>query len=244
MSKIPDNYKGPGYNTIYDDGMIRQAIAIAEVMIALGVGGGGGGTGGATEATLTQVRDRLPLTLGQNPLAESVSVAIASDQTPVPVSGGMIASSVSFTRPADTTAYAALDTISPATTANLTFSNAARVNGGSGYITKVRLMTNQSPNVARFRLHLFHTAPTAIADNAPYTLLFANAANRIGSLDLPACRTEGSGSNASASSNIVDRLPFVCAVDSRNIIGILQTLDAFTPASGQQFFVELTTDVN
>jgi hypothetical protein len=80
MSKIPDNYKGVGYGTVYDDGMIRQAIAIAEVFNALGVGGGGGGTGGATEATLTQVRNRLPLTLGQKVLAESLSVAIASDQ--------------------------------------------------------------------------------------------------------------------------------------------------------------------
>jgi hypothetical protein len=186
----------------------------------------------------------LPLTLGQKVLAESLSVAIASDQVPIPVSGGMIASSVSFARPANTTAYAALDTVSPAVTANLTFSNAARVNGGSGYITKARLMTNQSTNVARFRLHLFHTAPTAIADNAPYTLLFANTANRIGSIDFPACRTEGTGSDASASLNIIDRLPFVCAVGSRDIIGILETLDAFTPVSGQQFFVELTTDIN
>ena len=80
MSRIPDNYKGVGYGTIYDDAMIRQAIAIAEVFNALGVGGGGGGTGGATEATLLQVRNRLPLTLGQKVLAESLSVAIASDQ--------------------------------------------------------------------------------------------------------------------------------------------------------------------
>ena len=42
--------------------------------------GGGGGTGGATEATLLQVRNRLPLTLGQKVLAESLSVVLASDQ--------------------------------------------------------------------------------------------------------------------------------------------------------------------
>lgn len=64
-SVIPDSYKGPGYGTIYGDSEIRLAIAITEVMDALGVGTGVGG-GDATaenQATeinrLTSIRDRL-----------------------------------------------------------------------------------------------------------------------------------------------------------------------------------------
>lgn len=161
------------------------------------------------------------------------------------IGGFSLASSATFTRPADTTAYLARDTVSNSTSAPvvLTFANIARVSGGSGILTKIRLMTDQSTNTARFRLHLFHTAPTAINDNSPYTMLFANAGNRIGQIDLPAMSTEGTGSTASASINITDRLPFVLPTGT-SIFGILETLDAFTPASAQNFYLELTASLD
>jgi hypothetical protein len=40
------------------------------------------------------------------------------------------------------------------------------------------------------------------------------------------------------------RLAFVCASASRDLYGMLETRDAFTPASGQKFTVELTLDQN
>jgi hypothetical protein len=126
----------------------------------------------------------------------------------------------------------------------LTFADLARVNAGSGYIVKARLLTNQSTNVARFRLHLFHTAPTAIADNAAHAILWANRANRIGYIDFPACQTEGTGSDAANSQEATVRLPFVCAAASRAVYGLLETLDAFTPASGQVIYIEITPDQN
>ena len=53
--------------------------------------------------------------------------------------------SVSFTRPADTTAYAANDAIADSTSAPtlLSFADCANANGGQGYIVKTRLLTNQ-----------------------------------------------------------------------------------------------------
>lgn len=158
----------------------------------------------------------------------------------------MATAAVTLTRPSDTTAYAALDAVSNSTTAPsvLTFASLPRVAGGSGYITKARLMTDQSTNTARFRLHLFHTTPTAINDNAAHTLLWANRANRIGFIDFVACATEGSGSTA-ASSLVADaRVGFVTAAGSSSIYGLLETLDAFTPASGQNIYIELTADQN
>ncbi|NJL11380.1 MAG: hypothetical protein HC908_17925 [Calothrix sp. SM1_7_51] len=50
---IPPEYQNlPGFRTIYSEGELRIAIALAEVMIAKGLGSGGGGatTGGATAA--------------------------------------------------------------------------------------------------------------------------------------------------------------------------------------------------
>lgn len=162
------------------------------------------------------------------------------------VGGNTSAVSVSFTRPADTTAYAAKDAVSNSTSAPtvLTFTNLARVSAGSGYITKARLMTDQAANVARFRLHLYHTAPTAINDNAQHAMLWANRANRIGFIDFEAMQTEGTGSDTANALNSTIRLAFVCAAASRTLYGLLETRDAFTPANAQNFFIELMSENN
>ena len=162
------------------------------------------------------------------------------------VGGHTVVSQAEFTRPENTTAYDALDTVcnSTGSPAVLTFANVARAAAGSGYITSGRIMTSQTTCTARFRLHLFNVTPTPIADNAPYTMLYANRASRIGVLDFGACRTEGAGSTAANQQNIIDRMPFVCAAASTTLYGILETLDAFTPASAQTFFVGLGVEQN
>ena len=194
--------------------------------------------------------------LGQQVMAASIPVVIASDQTPITTKGILVVSNVTLTRPGDTNAYIAKDTVSNSTSAPvvLTFTNSVSAQGVSGYIVKARLITNQSTNTARFRLHLYTTAPTAINDNSPFTLLAANAGLRIGVIDFPACQTEGSGSDAANAMYTVGALnnastqspqgplPFISA--AKSIYGILETLDAFTPAASQTFFIELTMDNN
>lgn len=164
----------------------------------------------------------------------------------VPVAGSTQPSTASFTRPANTTAYAALSTVSDSTSAPtlLTFSNIARIAAGTGYITKARLMTDGATNVARFRLHLYHTAPTQINDGSPFTELWVNRANRIGRIDFDACFTEGTGSTAAGSLNTAVRLAFGCDSGLQAVYGILESLDPFTPASGQNFYIELTAEQN
>lgn len=162
------------------------------------------------------------------------------------VGGIMAVVNTTFTRPADTNAYTAKDVVSNSTStpAVLTFTNLARINNGSGYIVKARLMTTLSTDTKRYRLHLFHTAPNALADNAAYTLLWSNRDARIGYIDFAAMQTEGTGSTAANAQNDTIRLPFVTASGSRTIYGILETLDAGLPASVQMYFIELTADVN
>jgi hypothetical protein len=174
-------------------------------------------------------------------------LSIAAGETHVGELGGNMSQvSGAFTRPADTTAYAAKDTVSNSTSAPvvITFTNVARVNAGSGYVVGARLMTDQSTNVANYRLHLFHTTVTPINDNAAYTLLWANRASRVGHIDFAAAATEGSGSTAANSLNATVRLPFKCAGGDRNLFGILETLAAFTPASAQNYFIELYSELN
>ena len=152
-----------------------------------------------------------------------------------------------FTRPANTTAYAAKDVISDSTTSPtyMTFSNVVRDKGASGYVVKARIMSDSTaPSTASavFKLHLFHTAPTAINDNDPYTMLYANRDKRIGVLTFPAAATEGTGSDSCHARVSNDTIAF-CVDDASNVLyGILETDTAFTPASGQKFYVELIID--
>ena len=178
-------------------------------------------------------------------------VALATgSSTTNPVSTNSVVSSATITRPADTTAYAAKDVVSTLAGAVIEFTGMARANAGTGTIVRARLMTSQKTNVALYRLHLFHTAPTAIADNSPYLLLYANAANRIGSIDFPALSTEDSTNSTAAAgmrpsydgSYNAPNLWYKCATADTKLYGILETLSAFTPDSAQTFFIELGAD--
>lgn len=166
------------------------------------------------------------------------------------VGGNGVLVSTSFARPADGAAYAANDAVSNSTSAPtvLTFTNVARVAQGTGVIVKARLWTDQAANVARFRLHLYHTTPTPVNDNAQQTVLWANRSKKIGVVTFDACRTEGTGSDAAYSQRVSDGvslpLHFACDAADRNIYGLLETLDAFTPTSGQNFFLELDAELD
>lgn len=157
---------------------------------------------------------------------------------------------VEFTRPANTTEYTAKDAISNSTSSPsvLTFSGITPDVSQFGYITKVRLMTNNttwaSTNAAVFKLHLFHEPPTAINDNAPYTLLYTNRDKRIGTITFPALSTEGSGSDA-ANTLWTGALAFQSKANNNTIYGLLEAdsfSGALTPTSGQSFYIEITTD--
>lgn len=164
--------------------------------------------------------------------------------------GGLIGEpvEVTLTRPSDTTAYAANDAISSSTSspAAIIFdlANCSVPAGGSGYIVKARLMTNKNDITPRIRVHLYKSAPTQINDNSPFTLLWANRANRIGYIDFPALATAGTGSDATHSLVADLRLPFKLAAGETRLWAIIQTLDAFTPSSGQQLFFSLLADRN
>ncbi len=183
---------------------------------------------------------------------QEVKVAAAKDgETHLgEVGGKTITSAVTLTRPADTNAYAAKDAVSNSTSAPavLTFASFARVAAGGGVITKARLLTNQSTNTARFVLHLYSAAPTAINDNAAFALLWASRASWIGSIVFPACATEGTGSDCAyaIATPGIGNLPleFQCAAASQALYGALEVLDAFTPVSGQVFYVELQGEAN
>lgn len=159
--------------------------------------------------------------------------------------GYQVAPSTLFTRPADTTAYAAQDVVSNSTTAPtlLQFSGAARANGGSGIILSARHLKSGT-TLASYRLHLYrNNAVTPINDNAQFPLLFANRANRIGFIDFNHA-TGGTGSDCSHALSTYVGMPFICDAAVSSLFGILTTTTAYTPASGEQHFIELAIGQN
>ena len=150
-------------------------------------------------------------------------------------------------RPANTTAYTAGDAISAdasdSGTTPLRSLAVGRVTGGSGTLAKFRLMTDQAACVAAIRVHLYTVAAPAgaiVGDNVPMTLLYANKAQRIGHIDLPALATStvAGASTGAASQDLDTRMEIKCAAGDQNIYYRLETLTAFTPASGQKFYLE------
>lgn len=146
-------------------------------------------------------------------------------------------SSVTLTRPNDTTAYAANDGVTNSTSAptNLEFTSSAGTAGGTGIIYYARLVksTNVTTN-ATFRLWLYNAAPSNTPnDNAAFSQAWANAAKRLGYIDfaIPLAGTDCVGYEGVLSQrNIAFDL-----VSGTSLYGILQVTGAYTPGAQEQF---------
>ncbi len=152
----------------------------------------------------------------------------------------------SFTRPADILPYSISDAVSNSTSAPTLgeFANAADVNGGSGYIVSAQICTDQAACTAAFRLYLYTTAVTPINDNSQFPLSYSNKAPiRVGYIDLPAVRQEGTGSTSAFEEWTGQKL-FVCDAASKSLYYQLVTKSIFTPASSQNFTLSLGVDKN
>jgi len=149
-----------------------------------------------------------------------------------------------FNRPANATPYAANQTVANATSGATVLSlDIARIVGGTGWINKLRFETNAAADTSQYRVHFFHTAPTALQDGAAFTLLWANRAKRICAIDLDPMTTCGTGSD-SARSQYTTPFFFHCASGDTKIYYIIETLTARTPVSGQSFYLEVTGELN
>lgn len=154
----------------------------------------------------------------------------------------------SFTRPADTTAYAAGDMVANSTTAGsvipLTFANAVRTAGDCLRIERVRIeKSSTSLTNASFRLHLFEASPTpTVGDNGVFNnagaLASNNVLNHAGTFPVTmswsgsdvamgiGVPTTGAGATASPTSGT-------------SLFGLLEVTAAYTPVSGEVFYVVL-----
>ena len=148
-------------------------------------------------------------------------------------------------------AYAAADVISESDTDGAgtcwTFEEVAAVNGGSGYITNARIISETTALTARLVLQLYKATPTCeLDDNAANTgVLWADRANFVGPIDFPALSENGTGASASmVTPSTIGGLPiaFTCANSCDDLFGVLVTLDAFDQVDDKSIRIDITVE--
>ena len=184
------------------------------------------------------------------PVSLATAPALVAGEAHVGEVGGKITTvSVEFTRENNATPYTAGDVISSSAGSPvvLEIPNLFRINGGSGYVTMARVITNVKSVTPRIRIHGFNVStPTVSGDNLPHQEKYADSSKRLGYIDLLAMTTGADATNSDMSRGInnTDRWPVTADGASRSLFVLLETLDAVTLTSGSKLTVTLTLDNN
>lgn len=181
------------------------------------------------------------------PISTSISgVTVVSGAVPVSdnnssftVDGKAYRTTVTITRPSNTTAYTAGDVVGDTGgSAILTFANAGP-SGGFVIVQSVSLVFSDSAvpsGMGAFRLHLYSETPTAIADNAPFDLASGERATYMGYIDLST--PLDFGSSLYTQIDYPGRL-IKLATASTTLFAELETRGAYTPVSASTIQVRL-----
>tara|TARA_Y100000310_G_scaffold312663_1_gene360197 strand:+ start:3206 stop:3724 length:519 start_codon:yes stop_codon:yes gene_type:complete len=151
-----------------------------------------------------------------------------------------------FTRPADTTTYAAGDVMGTAATTPITFAGATLT--GNGFTMIQKAIVYSSANVATkadIDLFLFHTTLTPAADNAAFAPGDSTLLTAVGVINFPTggwtvgAAASGAGGNAMCVVKDI-QLPIVSASASKgDMFGVMVARNAYAPISGEVFTVRL-----
>ena len=139
---------------------------------------------------------------------------------------------VTTTRPADTTAYAAGDVIGESPATVLVFTGPEVAPGANLIITGVSILTMQASIPAGLttkRLHLFRRRPTPIVDNAAFDVIANDRSNYVGYLDIPAPVQIGSVYQAQNAGQMAVQVKL--DRDERALYAVVQTVTGYTPAA-------------
>jgi len=170
---------------------------------------------------------------------KQISASVQSLVTGITVGSQAYSSRVQFTRPSDTTAYAANDIvgITGGGTAGIDF-NLGAPSGKDIIITSASIERDQSALVsgeANYVLHLYNvTPPSASADNSAFDLPSGDRASYLGSINL--------GTPVDLGSTLYNRTDGINAhvtLSGTHIFGYLVTVGAYTPVSADVYTVTL-----
>lgn len=215
---------------------------------APGVGNATAGNQTTQIALETAIRDRLPASLGAKTAAASLAVTLADDGAGVASLNSIDAKlgnaanpTGSFTRPADTTAYASGDLVANSTTAGSCVSvslTAARVAAGSFMLRRLKLhKSGTNVSNAQFRVHLF-AAPVTFANGDNGAFSVSGAADYLGAFDVTIDRAFTDGA-AGFGMPVIGSDITVKLASGTTIRAVLEARAAYTPANAEVFTVTL-----
>ncbi len=159
---------------------------------------------------------------------------------------GLQAVSATFTRPADTSAYAAGDLVANAATAGsvapATFAGAVREEGSAIRIDRIRLRkSGTSLANAAFRVYVFRGQPTpSVGDNAQLhnagVLAIDDVAHLVGWADIVMDRAAAAGACGRGPSSSGPAITTAPAAGT-SLHALIEATAAYTPESGESFTV-------
>ena len=157
------------------------------------------------------------------------------------VAGTAFRSTVTITRPSNTTAYTAGDVVGDTGgSAILTLTNAGP-SGGFVIVQSASLVFSDSSvpsGMGAFRVHFYSASPTAIADNAAFDLVSGERATYMGYIELPT--PQDLGSTIYTQVDYPGRLIKLAAA-STSIFAEIETRGAYTPVSASTVELRINT---
>lgn len=144
----------------------------------------------------------------------------------------------SFTRPADTVAYASGDLVANSTTAGsvipMTF--VIRPENRGSMIRRARIKKNGTSIAnASFRLHIYETVGITCANGDNGVWSTNNMINYVGSIDITVDKAFTDGAQGVGAPSAGSEMNY----DIGNCFGLLEARNAYTPSSAEVFTVEL-----
>lgn len=168
-------------------------------------------------------------------------LTVADNNSSLTVDGKAYRSTVTVTRPSNTTAYTAGDVVGDTSGSAIITLSSIGPSGGYVLVQSVALIFSDAAVISgmgAFRLHFYSVSPTAIADNAVFDLVSGERANYMGFVDLAA--PVDFGSSLYTQTDYPGRL-IKLAAGSTTLYAELETKGAYTPASASTIDVRVAT---
>ena len=166
---------------------------------------------------------------------------ISDGGTTLTVDGKAYRSTVTITRPSNTTAYTAGDVVGDTGGSAILTLSSIGPSGGFILIQSAALIFSDSTvpsGMGAFRVHFFNATPTAIADNAPFDLVSGDRTKYMGYIDLSA--PQDLGSTIYTQVDYPGRL-IKLAADSTTLYAEIETRGAYTPVSASTVELRVST---
>jgi hypothetical protein len=171
---------------------------------------------------------------------EAFLLAGDADGASITVDGKAYRSVVTFNRPANASGYTAGDVVGGASSAIHTFSGFGP-SGGSVLVQSASMLISSSSvpaGMSGFRLHLFSSSPSAIADNAVFSVASGEISSYMGYVDFST--PTDIGELLFAQTDYIGR-QLKLASGQTSVFGELETRGTYTPASDTTYQIRVST---